>query len=146
MRSPLELQRSVLEILDIRANPLYTKDCAEESYNIKVATEVSKKPDSYDYRIKLGVRMSPPKDTICRFQRIEVEIIGYFNMPQDSDPNFVYQLVPLNCLAILYGIARGVVAQSTGLTRNGAFMLPAYNFVEHINKKHKSNAPHKQQN
>jgi hypothetical protein len=42
----------------------------------------------------------------------------------------IEKMIPLNGLAILYGIARGVVAQATANSSNEKFILPTVNLVE----------------
>ena len=58
-----------------------------------------------------------------------------FELPADTSDETISQLVPMNCLAILHGFARGVVAQVTGLNDGGPFLLPTVNFVEALQKK-----------
>jgi preprotein translocase subunit SecB len=135
-QSPLEMRDCVVQILDIRHNSEYdihseAKDC----YAIKVNVDVRQKPQENDYRIRMGIVLRPEKDAVCRFQRISVELEGLFFLPLDTDENLVKQLVPLNCFAILYGIARGVVGQASGMMAGGPYMLPPYNFVELMKRK-----------
>ena len=72
--------------------------------------------------------------------RIKIEIEGLFTLPEDTPEERVWQLVPGNCLAMLFGAARGIIAQSTGTTHRGAYCLPSMNFVPLIEKKAREQA------
>ncbi len=63
---------------------------------------------------------------------VQITLKGLFSLPNDTPEEDVQALVPLNGLAILYGIARGMVAQATGPTLHGALWLPAVSFVDLI--------------
>jgi len=47
-------------------------------------------------------------------------------------------MIGLNGLVILYGTARGIVAQATANCLHGKFILPSVNFVELVKKKAQS--------
>jgi preprotein translocase subunit SecB len=46
-------------------------------------------------------------------------------------------MIGLNGLSILYGVARGVVAQATANCPHGKFILPSVNFIELMKSKAK---------
>jgi len=82
------------------------------------------------FAVLVGVRAVRPDDAAPQsLQRIEVTIEGRFSLPPDTPDEVIAQLVPLNCFAMLYGVARGIVAQATGLTPDGCVWLPSVNFV-----------------
>ena len=135
MLSPLELKRTFLEVLEIRPNPARDPSVEiTEDYKVQLTTEVLEKPDSHDYRVSIDFRLSPQKDAVCRFDRLEVKLAGFFSLPKDTEEELIGRLIPLNCLVILYGIARGIVAQATGMVARGPFMLPPVNFIEYWEK------------
>lgn len=141
MLSPLELKRAMLEALEIR--PSRTHDSSAErteDYRVQLTTEILEKPDSLDYRVTVDFRLSPRKDAVCRFERVEVRLVGFFSLPPDTDERLVRTLIPLSCFSILYGIARGVVAQATGMVARGPLLLPPVNFVEYWEKQKRKQA------
>lgn len=114
------------------AKPLLD-DMSKYESSLEIGTRKTRQ--HWDFRVSLGVVFTPKEGEACRFDVIRVELVGLFHLPDDFDEEMVQRLVPLNCLAILYGIARGVVAQSTGMMPGGAFMLPPVNFVEAVKQK-----------
>ena len=67
--------------------------------------------------------------------QIAFKISGFFSFPPDTEEETIQKMVGLNALAVLYGIARGVVAQVTANGPHGKFILPTVNFVEMLKKK-----------
>ncbi len=128
MLAQLEPKRIWLESIDLRLSA--TPPGSEESYGISVSTSLRKKKDELSFLIKLGVKMSPASGCKCRYDSIEIGTAGVFEMPADTSEEVVKQFVPLNCLAILHGFARGILAQLTGLNPGGPLLLPAVDFVE----------------
>jgi len=106
----------------------------DERYDIKVDTDIKRDGEGRSYRVTLSVAMTPQEGTSCRFDRIEVGTGGIFDLPPDAPEELVKCIIPGNLLAILHGFARGIVAQVTGVSPKGAFILPAVNFVEALNR------------
>lgn len=134
MYTPLNTRRIWLEKLDIQLSDDFA-DSKSEEYKIDLKIDVRQKADALDFRIALGLVLRPSGDASCRYDRIAISMIGVFDLPSDTPAEMVHQLVPYNCLAILHGFARGVVAQVTGLNDGGPFLLPTVNFVEALQKK-----------
>lgn len=133
MLSPLELRQVRLEKLEIRVSSTWgLKPLADEMcrYNCYVEPAVRKRRGHWDFRVSLDVAFMPLEGETCRFDLIGVRLVGLFHLPDDTEESLVKTLVPLNCLAILYGIARGAVAQATGMVPGGPMILPPVNFVE----------------
>lgn len=134
MLSPLRTQKIWLEEINVHL----ASDHAEtetEDYAVSINIDIRKKSDALSFRIGLGMEIVPSEGAVCRYSRIAIRTIGIFELPNDAPQDFVEQVVPLNCLAILHGFARGVVAQITGLNDGGPFLLPAVNFVEALRQK-----------
>ena len=138
MLSPLELKRVVLETLEIHASQKWEPSAAtttSEDYVFGLdAVEVLQREDTLDFRITLGFRLRAVKDAVCRFEKVRVRLVGYFSLPTGTDESLVNTLVPLNCLAIMFGIARGIVGQATGFVPGGPLLLPPVNFVDEMQK------------
>ena len=137
MLSPLKTEKIFLEKIDVRLAPAFEEKEESADYKMGVKISVKKRPDVWAFRIGLALTMTPNDDASCRYERIAVSTVGVFSLPDDAPEDFVKQIVPLNCLAILHGFARGIVAQVTGLNDGGAFLLPTVNFHEAIMSKSK---------
>ncbi|MGC3974148.1 MAG: hypothetical protein QM771_07165 [Nitrospira sp.] len=63
---------------------------------------------------------------------INMRIEGYFTFQPGSAAiqSEKERMVSLNGCSILMGLARGLVAQSTGVSEFGKYLLPSVNFVE----------------
>ena len=140
MLSPLELRQANLLCLDVQVSPSWDlKPVVDDpqKYEHTVDVDVRKRRNHWDFRVSLDVTFTPKPDETCRMGRIHIAVVGLFHLPDETDEALVEKLVPLNCYAILYGIARGVVAQATGMVPGGPFMIPAVNFVETLKQKKK---------
>jgi len=67
--------------------------------------------------------------------RMDLNVVGYFHFPDDTDEETIKKMIAPNGLAILYGIARGTAAHMTGCSRFGKLVLPSVNFIELIKEK-----------
>lgn len=65
-----------------------------------------------------------PETAPSPFATIKVHLGGIFTLPEETPLEETAKYVPLLCLTTLYGIARGVVAQSTGMCEGGSYLLP----------------------
>lgn len=138
MLAQLELRQAHLKAVEVRVSSAWDTTPAPEDlcrYDHQLEIEVRKRRGHWDFRVGLDVTFAPRKGETCRFDLLHVGLVGLFHLPDDVDESLVSTLVPLNCLAILYGIARGVVAQATGMVPGGPFMLPPVNFVEFMKKR-----------
>jgi len=68
---------------------------------------------------------------------INLAITGYFSFLEGTSEEAVNKMIAPNGLSILYGVARGVVAQVTGNCKYGKYILPTLNFMEIIENKFK---------
>jgi preprotein translocase subunit SecB len=73
--------------------------------------------------------------------RIHLRIMGYFAFAEGTPEEVVSQMLPTNGLVMLYGVARGVVAQVTAVSHWGKFVLPSVNFVEYLREEEAKQAP-----
>lgn len=140
MFAQLEPKRIWLERLDIRLARAGT-GAGEEDYTIDVSPKVWANKDRKSFKVRLPVTMKPAKDATCRYSKIEAVTTGVFDIAPDTPEDLVRQLVPLNCYVILYGFARGVVAQVTGLNPGGPFLLPALNFLKLLHADNAEGSP-----
>jgi preprotein translocase subunit SecB len=116
-----------------------------QDYQFGVDFTVFKKNDSdHDYKVVLDFAMSPQRDAACRYEQVSFKAVGVFSIEDDTKEDLIKFLVPGNCLVMLYGYARGAIAQITGPNPGGSLFLPSINFDQVI--KNKIAAEEKSQN
>ena len=67
--------------------------------------------------------------------RIHLKLSGYFSFNEGVSEELINGMIAHNGLSILYGVARGTVADATATSWNGKFVLPAVNFIELVRQK-----------
>ena len=67
---------------------------------------------------------------------LHLELGAFFHFKPDTPTEVANKMLFSNAVPILYGIARGCVGQITGTALNGPLMLPPFNFVELMQRKH----------
>jgi preprotein translocase subunit SecB len=90
--------------------------------------------DVQRFGIEFSCRLFKENDGENIPYQTDFSIIGEFASAQRLAPEGVPARVANNALMILYGIARGVVAQLTATGVYGAFVIPAITFDELIQK------------
>ena len=100
------------------------------NYDLIVEVSTRKKRDAMSFKVGLALTLKSVQGSPCRYKKLHIHLVGVFDLPEDTQEELVRQLMPLNCLAILHGFGRGVLAQVTGLNPGGPVILPAVNFVE----------------
>ena len=61
---------------------------------------------------------------------LQVSAVGLFRFAAGTDDDLIARMVHLNAPAMLYGLVRGYVAQTTANAENGTYLLPVFNFVQ----------------
>jgi preprotein translocase subunit SecB len=86
--------------------------------------------------VVLSIAIQPRKDfDEAPVSKVAVSLSGKFSVDSGASPEMRQKLVPFNCVAILHGVARGIVAAASGTCPCGPIILPAVNYVAIINKK-----------
>jgi len=138
MIAALQLERFCLERISVRANPGFDAENSDSDLKIPLGVdfEVRKKPKSWEFRIPMKVVINPGnRKTMVGPYAIEFEMVGFFRLPSETTAEEVQKFIPLNALAILWGVARGLVHQFTSAGPHGPLLLPTVNFVEIVNRK-----------
>ena len=135
--SPMQLKIFRLNHLNIDVNTDYEPSVNKEGiYDSKVDFSIFNTEDNSFFRILLFIKIRARKNKKqCRLKKLGVEIEGIFSFPKDVDTKIIRQFVPFNCISILYGLARGIVANSTGNIKGGAYILPVADFIKTIRDK-----------
>jgi preprotein translocase subunit SecB len=135
MISPLLLNNYFVKELSCRSNPAYSTEAEVRNVGkIHCSVEfgtATNAPDHFMVALTIIVEPSTVTPALDPYD-INMKIVGFFNfMPQTDIPTTQKErLVTLNGSSILMGLARGLVAQTTGVSEFGKYLLPPVNFVE----------------
>lgn len=89
-----------------------------------------------DFMIILKVDVNPLDEDFERGDyRIHLKLSGFFSFAEGTSEEMINDMITYNGLSILYGVARGSVADATATSWHGKFVLPAVNFVELVRQK-----------
>ena len=137
MQASLQLDRFALEELVIEVeSDLKESSQTTASYNTNIDVDVQKHNEKMVFRVYLRVEIKPERiPGPGEIRRVVIGCVGYFSFAQEPTDEYIRQVTPLNQLAMLYGMARGIVASATGSTSGGTFVLPSVNFVEVLKSK-----------
>ena len=64
------------------------------------------------------------------YDQIDIALNGIFSFPADTEDEVIQHYVPMLCLTNLYGIARGIIAQTTGMCQDGPYLLSLINMEQ----------------
>lgn len=116
--------------LEIRTNeafsPLTSKEEACEMEH-SIGFDVKRHKTQNSFKIPLNVLLRWENAPNAPFSQISIGVVGIFSFPEDTSEEEISKYVPLLCLTNLYGFARGIVANATGLCPSGAYFLPTLN-------------------
>lgn len=141
--SPLQLERYRLEKLVIDFGDEWLR--AQESepddpraYEARTDFDVYRAPEDERVLVRLAVESHPKTDAPPqRFNEVSIVVWGIFSLAAGTQEEAKQQLIPYNCVAILHGLARGVITSATGACVGGPFLLPSLNYVEVVKEKAK---------
>ena len=135
MNSPLLLNNYFVKELSYRSNPAYhaeptVRNEGKIHCSVECGTALNA-PDHFMVALVLTVEPSAVPPALDPYH-INMRIEGYFNFNPGADipQSEKERMVNLNGSSILMGLARGLVAQATGVSEFGKYLLPAVNFVE----------------
>ncbi|MBP8951578.1 MAG: protein-export chaperone SecB [Armatimonadetes bacterium] len=86
-------------------------------------------------RVPLALRFTAIAGKGAPFESVHIDMAGEFSATDPEEPESFRRLVPLNCLAILHGAARGLLLAATASCPAGPFVLPTVNFVAEVERK-----------
>lgn len=109
--------------------PANAPDISQDSpsMNINISFQILENSDKNEFIIPLRIHATSPNESDFSYESLFIEIHGVFSFPKDTESVEIKKYVPLLCLTNLYGIARGIISQSTALSPSGPFILPLVN-------------------
>lgn len=139
MLSLLRLNKAYVERLVVKAS-MAPGIGQQEDYKVVVSHSTPTAQTGGNARIlHLTVRLRPSADgddeRMTSFDEIAVSLLGVFAFADDATDDDKAKLFPVNAVSILFGLARGVIAQATGMCPAGSFMLPPVNVVAAAKKR-----------
>jgi len=136
MNALLNIDEYFVEDIHIKANPAYKEsDQESEGGQIQASIEVRRKGPEPEFMISMTIEVNKQKQAFLASRYyVLLNIVGYFSFVPNVDKTTIEKMIGLNGPSVLYGLARGVVAQITGNCRYGKFILPTVNFVEVMKK------------
>lgn len=139
MQSLLNINDYLVEELQVRANPECKKG-KEDKGEITTSLGFKRKGKEllFTVQMKIELNKSEKAFSVAPYY-IYLDITGFFSFAEGTDEETVKKMIGLNGPAILYGVARGVVAQATANFRYGKFVLPTINFVETMREEAQKN-------
>ncbi|MEO0050518.1 MAG: protein-export chaperone SecB [candidate division WOR-3 bacterium] len=128
MLSPLlHLDGFFIERLNYQALPTFNREQPPRE-TLSVDYSINKGREN-SYMLRLTIELGKGVEDNARCQ-LHLSIIGFFTIEEEIDERTRVNMLFLNAPSILYGIARQVVAETTGNGPWGKVFLPTVNFVE----------------
>lgn len=127
MLSFLRLNAVRLDQLILRSHADAPARSGEETYSFTLSHhDLTPITTGGDRVMQLRVRLRPDADsqTLPALDHLEVWLTGYFEFAENASEEIKSKIYPVTAVAMLFGIARGIVAQATGLFPTGTFLLP----------------------
>jgi|GEM_PF-1895409 len=143
MISPLQLNHFFTEELVVEDNPAFVpKGVKRKDGKYGCEVEVGRATTiPRQFQVKLLFTVDPAQTAPALDPyRIRIRLIGRFEFSKDISKEIMNRMVKLNGSSILFGLARGIVAQVTGTGRSGGYLLPTVNFVEMFKEQSKEQA------
>jgi preprotein translocase subunit SecB len=138
IQAPLNFHDYFISELTVKANPAFdSKLRQQDQIPLSVKLEIKdKKNDPKQCLLQLEYTLGNQKNNLagCPYY-ISIHISGFFQIVNDFDENKIFELKHLNAPAILYGIARGIIAQNVASAQHGKFILPSINFLALLKQK-----------
>lgn len=134
MQSLLNITDFFVDELKVRINHEYKKS-GKEVADATTSIGIKRKAKEPDFMINMTIELNRSKETFAKAPYyIYLDISGFFSFVDGTDEETISKMIGLNGPVILYGVARGIVAQTTANFRHGKFVLPTVNFLEAMKK------------
>jgi len=129
MKALLQLDGYWVEDLRVKAAPGIVERHAWPVILPRIQCEVFRAPEDAVYRVDLRLVAGPSAVARGLPYEYRLQMYGIFSFESGTADDTQERLVHVSGPAMLYGIARGVLAQSTALGPHGRYLLPSINFV-----------------
>lgn len=140
MLALLEIDEYFVDGFSLEANPSFNgQEQERHDTNFEIDFAMARSSDGQPrFEIKLFVSLNKKEEAFFTAPyRLTLQVTGYFHFSEGTDEDLIKKMMAPNGLAILYGIARNLASQMTGMGRFGRVLLPTLNFIEIIRDKAK---------
>ena len=96
----------------------------------RVNCEVFQAPEGAAYKVDVKLLVSPRMAARGLPYEFRLHLCGVFSFEPDTPQEKQEYIIHMSGPAMLYGIARGIIAQATALGPHGKYTLPSINFIE----------------
>jgi preprotein translocase subunit SecB len=136
MQSLLNINDYFVEELRVKTNVAHKEGTSAEEGALETSVGIKRKGKEPHFMIQMKIELNRDKADFDKARYyVYLDISGFFNFAEGTDEETIRKMIGLNGPAILYGVARGVVAQATANCQHGKFVLPAMNFVKALRRK-----------
>ncbi len=139
MIAQLQLNNFFTDSLSVKTNQFFDPKIKDGliSGKINCSTEIAIPKDGIQIpsRVVLVVSIEPATEKpALEPYELKIKIVGFFTFNGEMASDQKERMLGLNGASILYGVARGIIAQTTGGGIYGKYILPAVNFVDILEK------------
>ena len=129
MLAPMQLDNYFVEELSFTSSPELSKAKRKPTEGMSIAFDIRRKGKEPIFLLSMFIKLPDVGLPKKNMYNILLKIHGFFSFKPDIDEKTIERMISFNGLAILYGVARGVVAQVTANGPHGKYILPAVDFV-----------------
>jgi len=136
MLAQLNLNDYYIDELAFAANRDHEKS-GTTTGTLGVDFDIKRSPENpLNFMISLVVDVNPRDEDLERSNyRIHLKLSGFFSFDKGVNEEMINGMIYHNGLSMLYGVARGTVADATATSWHGKLVLPGVNFIELIKQK-----------
>jgi preprotein translocase subunit SecB len=127
-QTPLQLESFFVEALTYRAREGFDlRQVPLERVDVNV-NSLQHKDSPNRLMVRLEVKIGQQESSNARCE-LDLRLVGFFVLPEGLDAGLKAAMHSQNAPSILYGVARQIVAETTGNGPWGKVFLPTMNFV-----------------
>jgi preprotein translocase subunit SecB len=136
MQSLLNIYDFTIEELHVKANEKYRGKGKDERAEIETTVSLRRKAGSSDFLLRMRIEVNRTEKAFAKGPYyVLLDISGFLGFVEGTEEETIQKMIGINGPVILYGVARGIVAQATANARHGKFVLPTVNFLEAAKQK-----------
>jgi preprotein translocase subunit SecB len=131
MQALLNIKEYFVDEISVRTNHDFAKKDVSTSV-VNVDFEIKRSnANPLEFMIPMTIEVNNQETSFSVAEYLVVlKLTGFFCFVEGTDEEIINKMIGPSGLSILYGVARGVVAQVTGNSWHGKFILPSMNFIE----------------
>lgn len=131
MQAQLNIKEYFVDEISIRTNSEFQKKDLV-SGSVKVDFDIMRNDSNpLEFMIPLTIILNKEEADFCEAKyAIQLKLTGFFVFEVGTNEETINRMIGPNGLSILYGVARGIVAQTTANCWHGKYILPSLNFIE----------------